>query len=122
MHRRQPEGNERPKSLEARERFAMDLALHLGGTVESLTRSMTEAEFQRWGLYPQKRSLPFARLEVMLAQLSMVVARAMGGAKNAKVEDFMLQEIPDDELPANVTRLDAARKAFGFAPRNRKGK
>jgi hypothetical protein len=95
----------------------MDLALHLGGSVESLTRSMTEAELQRWALYSQKRSLPFARLEIMLAQLSMLVARTMGGAKNAKVEDFMLQEISDEELPVNVTRLDAARKAFGFSPR-----
>lgn len=98
----------------------MDLALHLGGSVESLTRSMTEAELQQWALYAQKRSLPFARLELLLAQLSMIVARTMGGAKNAKVEDFMLREIEDAELPSNVTRIEAARKAFGFSPRKRK--
>lgn len=99
----------------------MDLALHLGGSVESLTRSMTEAELQRWGLYARRHAFPFRRLELMLAQLSMIVARTMGGAKNAKVDDFMLRapDYPDD-LPDNVTRIELARKAFGFAPRKRK--
>ena len=33
----------------------MDLALHLGGSAESLTRSMTEAELQRWSVYAQSK-------------------------------------------------------------------
>lgn len=99
----------------------MELALHLGGSVESMTQSMTEDELQRWTLYARRHSFPFRRIELLLAQLTLVVARSMGGAKNAKVQDFMLQE-PEDELPSNVTRIEAARKAFGFAPRNRKAK
>ena len=99
----------------------MDLALHLGGSAESLTRSMTEAELQRWGLYARRHMFPFRRLELMVAQLAMIMARTMGGAKNAKTEDFMIKT-PDyqDDFPVNVTRIDAARKAFGFNPRKRK--
>lgn len=96
----------------------MELALNLGGTADGLARSMTEAELQRWSVYAGRHALPFRRLEILLAQLSMIVARSMGGVKDAKVADFMLQE-PDD-LPDNVTRIDVARKAFGFAPRKRK--
>lgn len=123
MHGSQPQSERRrqPKSLEQRERFVMELALHLGGSAESLTRSMTESELQRWTVYARRHSFPFRRLELMLAQLSTMVARG-AGAKNVKVEDFMLKEPEDDELPANVTRLEVARKAFGFAPRNRKAK
>lgn len=96
----------------------MDLAATLGGSAEGLSRSMSEAEFQKWGVYASRHLLPFRRLELLLAQLAMILARTMGGAKDAKVSDFMLQE-PDD-LPDNVTRIEAARKAFGFAPRKRK--
>ena len=98
----------------------MDLAAHLGGSVESLARSMTEDELQRWAVYSTRHALPFRRLELLLAQLCMIVARTMGGVKDAKVADFMLKEPEDEELPTNVTRLEAARKAFGFAPRKRK--
>jgi hypothetical protein len=97
----------------------MDLAMQLGGSVDALSRSMTEAEFHRWARYARKFGMPFRRLELMLAQLTMVVARSMGGAKQATTADFMLKPV-DDELPANVTRIDAARAAFGFNPRRRK--
>lgn len=99
----------------------MELALHLGGSVDSLTRSMPEAELQRWAIFARRNALPFRRLELMLAQLTTIVAKT-AGAKNVKVSDFMLKEPEDDELPANVTRLEVARKAFGFAPRGRKAK
>jgi hypothetical protein len=96
----------------------MDLSLHLGGPVDALTRSMPEAELQRWSVYAGRHLLPFRRLEILLAQLAMIVARTMGGAKDAKVADFMLKE-PED-LPGNVTRIETARQAFGFAPRRKK--
>jgi hypothetical protein len=43
----------------------------------------------------------------------------MGGAKDLGLNDFMLKQ-PSEELPANVTRLELARKAFGFNPRKPK--
>ncbi len=93
----------------------MDLALHMGGSAEVLARSMTEAELQRWTVYVHRHSLPYRRIEMLLAQVSMLIARTMGGAKDVSLKDFMLKE-PDDALPANVTRIEDKRKAFGWDP------
>lgn len=97
----------------------MQLALHLGMPHEAMLRSMTEAELHRWILFARRHGLPFRRIELMLAQLSMIVAKTMGGAKNAKTADFMLIE-PDDVLPENLTRVEAVRRAVGFNPRKKK--
>jgi hypothetical protein len=83
-------------------------------TEEGLLRSMTEAELQRWIRYAGRHQLPLRRLELMIAQLSTVVARSFG-AKDAKVSDFMLRE-PDDET-TNETPIEAMKKAFAFRPR-----
>jgi hypothetical protein len=95
----------------------MELALHFGMPADELSRRMTEAEFRKWQRYASRKALPFPRLEVLLAQVAMMVAR-MGGAKNVTVKDFMLQE--PEELPDNVTHIDVARRAFGFNPRKKK--
>ena len=96
----------------------MDLALHLGATAGDLSRSLTEAEFQRWLTYANTFGLPLRRLELMLAQLTAVVARSFGGAKSIEVRDFMLRDAPiAEDMPDNVTRMEAARAAFGFRPR-----
>lgn len=79
---------------------------------------MTEAELQRWTVYAGRSGLPLRRLELMLAQVSLLIAQTMGGAKDARLKDYMLKE--PDELPANVTRIEDKRKAFGFNPRNKK--
>jgi hypothetical protein len=95
----------------------MELALHFGMPADELSRRMTEAEFRKWQRYASRKALPLTRLELLLAQVSMMVAR-MGGAKNVTVKDFMLQE--PEELPDNVTRIEVARRAFGFNPRKKK--
>jgi hypothetical protein len=97
----------------------MDLAMHLGMTTDYMSQSMTEAELNRWARYASSRGLPYKRIEVLLAQVSMLIARTMGGVKDAKVQDFMLKEAPE-KLPANVTRIEDKRKAFGWNPRKRK--
>jgi hypothetical protein len=79
---------------------------------------MTEAELIGWGRMARRRGLPLQRIELLLAQLTLVVAKTMGGAKNVRVDDFMLKE--PEELPANVTPIDVARRAFGFNPRRKK--
>lgn len=96
----------------------MELALHLGMTTDTLLNSMKEAELDQWAGYANRFPLPFKRLEIMLAQVCVLIAKTMGGAKQVGVNDFMLA-IPE-ELPANVTRIELARKAFGFNPRKPK--
>lgn len=97
----------------------MELALHLGMTVQQLTDSMLESELNQWANYARRSPLPFKRMEIMLAQVCLLIAKTMGGAKQVGVMDFMLA-LPDEDLPDNVTRIEAARKAFGFNPRKPK--
>lgn len=85
-----------------------------------MLRSMNEAELQGWLRYERVYKFPQRRIELMLAQLANLIARTMGGVKDSKVADFMLKEPEDEEMPANVTRLDAVRAAFGFNPRKKK--
>jgi hypothetical protein len=91
----------------------MELALNLGWPAELLSKSMTAAELDGWAKYASRIPLPHKRMEIMLAQLSLLIARTMGGAKNVSVKDFMLA-LPDVDIPDNVVRL---RQAFGFKPR-----
>ena len=93
----------------------MELALNLGMTADVMLQSMTAAELDHWATHAQRYLLPHKRVEIMLAQVCSLIAKTRGGAKEVTVRDFMLQ-IPSDDLPQNVTRLDLARKAFGFKP------
>jgi hypothetical protein len=97
----------------------MELALHLGMTTQTLGDSMLASELDQWANYASRYPLPYKRIEILLAQISLLIAKTMGGAKNVTVRDFMLRE-PED-MPSNVTRIEAARKAFGFNPRKVKG-
>ncbi len=96
----------------------MELALHLGMTAEGLTQSMTAAELDQWAKYALQKPLPYKRMELMLAQVCLIIARRMGGAKEVKLMDFMLS-VPEDR-PNNVTNLEAVRAAVGFKPRKPK--
>lgn len=93
----------------------MNLALHLGMPVETMLRSMTSAEFGQWAMYARRNALPFARLEMMLGQVCMLIARTMGGVKNAKVADFIPQH--PDETEEQATHIDNMKRAFNFRPR-----
>jgi hypothetical protein len=83
-------------------------------TEEGLLRSMTEEELHRWIQYAGRHQLPLRRLELMIAQLSAVIAR-FAGSKDARVADFLLR-VADDE-PTNETPIEAMKKAFAFRPR-----
>lgn len=96
----------------------MALALHLGMPVELMLRSMTEAEFSRWMVYASRRQLPLDRIELLLAQIPMVLSRLLSRNSKAKVADFMLHQ-PDIDFPDNVTPIEAAKRAFGFSPRKK---
>jgi hypothetical protein len=96
----------------------MDLAAQLGMTVGGLKRSMTEQELVWWSRYAATKMLPARRLELYLAQIAMMIAQTMGGAKNVRLRDFLFDP-PDDE-PEEVADVEAAKAFFGFKPRKRK--
>lgn len=88
----------------------MDLAMQLGGTSDALMRSMTEQEFQRWQVYAQRRMLPWRATHLYLAQIAMLIAQTMGGAKNVRLADFMF-----DPREKEASAEEAA-EFFGFNP------
>jgi len=95
----------------------MELALHLGMPADLMLKSMTESELAQWSRHVSRHAFPFKRIEILLAQLALVVAKTMGGAKNLGLNDFMLKtHSSEEELPANVTRMELARRAVGFHP------
>lgn len=91
----------------------MDLALEMGMPYEQLARQMTEREFRAWGEYASRKMLPARRMEWYLAQITRWIAMTMGGAKDAKTSDFMMEFEPVDPYDA----LEEARQALGFPPR-----
>jgi hypothetical protein len=82
------------------------------------TGRMTEPEFQQWARYARRRLLPMQRMEIYLAQIAMYVVKAAGG--EGKIADFMIQTFEDEPVEEPEDELEAAKEAFGFAPRNRK--
>lgn len=100
----------------------MDLALHLGFTVEGLKRAMTERELVAWATYAGQRMLPWRRIELYLAQVSMYIAATMGGAKNPSIDQFMFDA--RQQAPAAGEQLTAEDVAayFGAEIRLRRGK
>lgn len=103
----------------------MDLSLALGLPSELLSRVMTEREFRRWGMYRRKNLLPWQKMEIYMAQLTRMIAVTMGGLKDAKIADYMIEfQPPADAEPANaeqyVPTAEEAQQIFGFNPRKRK--
>lgn len=64
--------------------------------------------------YAARRMLPWQRLETHLAQISLLIARTMGGADKATLRDFLFEP----EVIEN--RVETIRKAIGFMPRKKK--
>lgn len=85
--------------------------------VSVLARSMTEEELRDWRTYDNRFILPSRRLQLQLAQIAMLIAVCMGGAKDAKLEDYLFDPPP---TPKETKRmLDDAKQFFGFAPRKK---
>lgn len=97
----------------------MQLALALGMTADRLEREMTHRELRQWVRYAREHAMPFRRLEFYMAQIALWVSRVATGNENGTVDDFMIDFGPvrNDDAPPDV---DAAKAAFGFAPRKRK--
>jgi len=95
----------------------MDLALHLGSTVGGLSKVMTERELGDWAEYARTNLLPMRRIEWALAQIALLIATTMGGAKDMKITDFMLDTSEADEPADDPEEVAAqARAFFGFNP------
>lgn len=103
----------------------MDMALHLGMTESGVRQSMTERELLRWEMYANRRMLPWRRMELLIAQVSLVVAKSQGGAKNATLEDFLFEPDPiDAEIDEDGDALPDATDLAAFfgaviVPRNK---
>lgn len=92
----------------------MELALHLGKTLEELEQ-MSAPEYGLWLRHASQRMLPWRRMELYLAQIARLIAVTMGGAKDAKLIDFMFE--PEEE----ISTVEDATVVFEFAPRKLKG-
>lgn len=105
----------------------MELALEMGMPEELLSRVMTEREFRRWDRFRLSNALPSQRIVLQLAQIAQRVDVAMGGAKDTKLRDYVIEF---HDPTADVIDVDAglsdeqivleARQAFGFNPQKRK--
>lgn len=99
----------------------MELALEIGQPAEFLARMMTEREFRRWIAYRGKRMWPMQRMEMYLAQIAQLIAITMGGAKEAKITDYLIELRQAGPVESEVVDLKEIREAFGYSPRKRKG-
>lgn len=94
----------------------MDLALQLGGTVSELRERMPERELNQWAMYAKQRVMPLQRIELYLAQVAWIVARAVGGSESAILSDFII-DFGNESEPEREPSFDDAAAAFGFNPR-----
>lgn len=100
----------------------MELALEMGMPFELLSRVMTERELRRWDQFRLQKAFPTQRVVLQLASIAQHIAGTMGGAKNPKLGDYVIQfEDPtlDVEDEAEVIVAEA-RLAFGYNPRRKK--
>lgn len=84
-----------------------------------MARTMTESEFFEWQAYASKRMLPQRRLELYLAQIAMMIAVHSGGAKNARLSDYMFDPAPKDDEDGDEASVEEAVAFFGFNPINK---
>lgn len=77
---------------------------------------LPERVFVGYMRHAQRYMLPFRRFEVYLAQIAMLIAQTMGGAKNVTLKDFLFDP-PDevvDEEPEFEDEAQAAAEYLGL--------
>jgi hypothetical protein len=82
-------------------------------SVEALARTMSEAEFADWQTYAARRMLPWRRMELLLAQVALTVARSVG-AKDLSMADFLFDPQPPAPPPGAVVEEASAQEAAEF--------
>lgn len=85
---------------------------------------MTEREYRRLHRDAADRPLGQRRIELLLAQLTLYVCKAWGGAKDSTVREFLqlVDTLPDDidgdeDDEAAPISPEEARAPFGFNPK-----
>jgi hypothetical protein len=78
---------------------------------------MTEHELRQWREYAARFLLPTRRIQMQLAQIALLIAVCMGGAKDAKLQDFLFDPPPKPTKKQKQQLADAI-EFFKFAPRN----
>lgn len=81
-------------------------------------RGMSQADLRLYQRYTARRRFPGRRLELLLAQVAMVLAQVNG--QKAALTDFLFDPPPedDDDAPA-ASDPDAVASALNFTPRKR---
>ncbi len=93
----------------------IDLSFQLGIPKHELVHRLPQRDYWMYMHYGAKRLLPWQRIETHLAQISMLIAKTMGGASKATLNDFLF-----NVEPTIADRVEAARNVFGFNPRKKK--
>lgn len=76
---------------------------------------MPERVLRLYESYGEQRGFPSRRLEIHLAQIAMLIAQTMGGAKNVSLSDFLF-----DPQKKPVDEVEALKQEIGFSPRKKK--
>ena len=85
----------------------------------SVLRDMSADDLALYQRYTMKRGFPGRKVELLLAQVSQIMAQTMGGAKNTKLSDFLFDPVPEPEdMP--VMTVEEIRALHGFKPRKKK--
>lgn len=101
-----------------------DLALAFGEQVPALKRRMSEREFARWSRYAAQKGMPWRRIEVQLARIAMLIDLGLGGAKRARLRDYMgetLEELVTGRAAVDEVLIDEVESAFGSGTVIRRG-
>lgn len=80
-------------------------------------RGMPLQDLQRYERYTARRRFPGRRLELLLAQVSMVLAQ-VNGNKDVRLSTFLFDPPPEDDMD-EAPDPDAVAAALNFAPRKR---
>lgn len=91
----------------------LDLSFELGLPLNVL-REMSAYDLDLYQEYTAKRGFPGRRVELLLAQVSQLVAQSMG-AKNTKLADFLFDPRPQAEAQQEIT-VEEIRAMHGFNP------
>jgi hypothetical protein len=94
------------------------LSFALGLPLDVL-RDMSADDLALYQQYTSKRGFPGRKVELLLAQVSQIMAQTMGGAKNTKLSDFLFDPAPELEEPKEMT-VEEIRALHGFKPRKKK--
>lgn len=76
---------------------------------------MSADDLALYQAYTIKRGFPGRRIELLIAQISQLIAKTMGGAKNTKLSDFLFDPLPE-VVEATKMTVEEIRAMHGFNP------